>query len=165
MFGKKKEDIQTVAPSVENPVKTEEIAAEPIKTAPTKTIIGKDVVVVGNFDAKESIEVYGTIRGNVRSAGSLFVAEDGSLIGEAAVESLVVDGKIEGTVLCSDVASLSKSAKMKGNLSTAALKTEDGSIFEGKLNMIAKKAQPEPEIQEEFEEEAKADYEADYEAK
>ena len=150
MFGRKKEtenDINEISEILEEPIlnetpKKETVAAK--TAAPGKTIIGKDAVVIGNFDAKEAIELYGIIRGNVRTAGNLFVASNGSLIGEAAVDSLSVDGKIEGTVLCSSEASFSSSSKMKGNLSTTTLSTQNGSVFEGKLNMISKRpVQPE----------------------
>ena len=144
MFGKKKEEYQ--APVVEEPVQ-QEVKPEP-KPQPT-TVIGRGVVVVGNFDSKEPIEVLGTIRGNIRSTSSVSVREKGSLVGEAALRSLDLEGRIEGTVLCSDETVIRSTGALKGNLSTASLRTDEGSAFEGKLNMVPKPPvvkTPEPEV-------------------
>ena len=69
MFGKKKEEYQ--APVVEEPVApVAEPAPQPKPAAPS-TVIGKGVIVVGNFDSKEPMEVQGTVRGNIRSTSSV----------------------------------------------------------------------------------------------
>ena len=145
MFGKKKDEYQ--APVVEAPA-AETVKPEPKPEPKPTTIIGRGVVVVGNFDSKEPIEVLGTIRGNIRSTSSVSIREKGSLVGEAALRSLELEGRIEGTVLCSDETIIRSTGALKGNLSTASLHTDEGSAFEGKLNMVPKppvvKA-PEPE--------------------
>ncbi len=143
MFGRKKEEYQ--APVYEAPV--QEIAKPEPKPVPPSTVIGKGVIVVGNFDSKEPIEVLGTIRGNIRSTSSVSIKENGSLVGEAALKSLDLEGRVEGTVLCSDETVVRSTGALKGNLSTASLRTDDGSAFEGKLNMVPKPPvvkEPEP---------------------
>ena len=57
-----------------------------------------------------------------------------------------VDGRIDGTVLCNASAVFTSTGSMKGNLSTGTLKTDDGAVFEGKLNMLPPKkaAAPKP---------------------
>ena len=134
MFGRKKEEYQ--APVYEEPV--QEIAKPEPKPVTPSTVIGKGVIVVGNFDSKEPIEVLGTIRGNIRSTSSVSIKENGSLVGEAALKSLDLEGRAEGTVLCSDETVIRSTGALKGNLSTASLRTDDGSAFEGKLNMVPK---------------------------
>ena len=52
---------------------------------------------------------------------------------------------IDGTVLCNASAVFTSTGSMKGNLSTGTLKTDDGAVFEGKLNMLPpKKAAAKP---------------------
>ena len=142
MFGKKKEEYQ--APVVEEPVApVAEPAPQPKPAAPS-TVIGKGVIVVGNFDSKEPMEVQGTVRGNIRSTSSVRIKENGSLVGEAALGSLDLAGRIEGTVLCSADTVIASTGYIKGNLSTASLQTAEGSTFEGRLSMIPKKPAPAP---------------------
>ena len=145
MFGKKKEP--------EMPVKIEPAVVQPEEPAePPKPVfrpadftkIGEGIVMVGNFDTKDPVEIKGIVRGNIRSTNSISIGRNGALIGEAAMDSLNVEGRIEGTILCSSDTSFSSSGSMRGNLSTGTLRTDAGSNFEGKLNMIPKKPAPQP---------------------
>ena len=127
------------APEVKKP--------EPVKPAFTPaaaTKIGEGITMIGNFDTKDPVEINGTLRGNIRSTSSVAISKNGSLIGEAALDSMKVDGRIDGTVLCNASAVFTSTGSMKGNLSTGTLRTDAGSNFEGKLNMIPKKPKPAP---------------------
>lgn len=148
MFGKKKEQpapivIENNKPA-EEPV-VPEIPAEPEKPVfvpAAKTTIGKGITMVGNFDTKDPVEINGIVRGNIRSTSSLEISENGSLYGEAALSSMTIRGRVDGSVLCSNSAEFTSTGSMKGNLSTGTLKTADGAVFEGKLNMLPKKPAP-----------------------
>ena len=142
MFGKKKEE---PVPVVKEEVKEiiEEKAPEVFVPA-DKTVIGSGIIMVGNFDTKDPVEINGTVRGNIRSTKSVSISKTGSLVGEAALGSLKLAGKIEGTVLCSAETVIASTGSIKGNLSTASLETEDGSTFEGRLSMLPKKPAPSP---------------------
>ena len=143
MFGKKKEIEPPIRAAVPEPTMEIPKVEEPAEPAPQKpqTVIAEDVVMVGNFDTKEPMLLLGKLKGNIHSTDSLSITRTGSLIGEAAVSALSSDGHIEGSVLCGNTAEFGSTARMKGNLSTASLKTADGSAFEGKLTMITKQAE------------------------
>ena len=146
MFGKKKEIEVPIRPAVvEEPTVEIPKVEEPVKPATSKpqTVIAEDVVMVGNFETREPIVLLGKLKGNIHSTDSLSITKTGSLVGEAAVSALSSDGRIEGSILCSNTAEFGSMARMRGNLSTAALKTADGSSFEGKLTMITKQAEEE----------------------
>ncbi len=152
LFGKKKEPDPPViteeeakkfeAPEVKEP---EPQPVKPVFTPAATTKIGEGITMIGNFDTKDPVEINGTLRGNIRSTSSVTISKNGSLIGEAALDSMKVDGRIDGTVLCNASAVFTSTGSMKGNLSTGTLKTDDGAVFEGKLNMLPpKKAAPKP---------------------
>jgi len=147
MFGKKKETepvpVQPAAPAepVIEAVKEPEVPAEKPVEKISQTVIAAGTSLVGNFDTREPMILLGRLHGNIHSTDSLKIAKSGELLGEAAVSDLSSDGQIEGTVLCSNLTEFGSMAKMKGNLSTASLKTADGSSFEGKLTMITKAAE------------------------
>ena len=149
MFGRKKGP-ETPEIIEETNVVEEAPAPEPpkpvFKPAPT-TKIGKGIVMIGNFDTKDPVEINGTLRGNIRSTSSVAISGSGALFGEAALDSMRVEGRIDGTVICTQDAVFSSTGSMKGNLSTGTLKTADGAAFEGKLNMLPpKKPAPQPEV-------------------
>ena len=142
MFGKKKEPEAPViteeeikkfeAPEPQPEVKP----AKPVIPPAPATKIGAGITMIGNFDTKDPVEINGVLRGNIRSTNSVAIAQNGALIGEAAMDSLKVAGRIDGTVLCNQSAEFSSTGRMKGNLSTGTLKTSDGAVFEGRLNML-----------------------------
>ncbi len=131
---------------VEPDVIKEPEPVKPVFTPAAATKIGEGITMIGNFDTKDPVEINGTLRGNIRSTSSVAISKNGSLIGEAALDSMKVDGRIDGTVLCNASAVFTSTGSMKGNLSTGTLKTDDGAVFEGKLNMLPPKkaAAPKP---------------------
>lgn len=155
MFGKKKEPEAPVVteeiklPEIPQPKPVEKPADPFAKPAPA-TKIGPGITMIGNFDTKDPVEIYGTLRGNIRSTSSVAISKNGALIGEAALDSMKVEGRIDGTVLCNTSAEFSGTGSMKGNLSTGTLKTQDGALFEGKLSMLPpRKEAPKPVVKEE----------------
>ena len=151
MFGRRREPDPPVITEEElRTFEEPEVIKEPepekpvFKPAPT-TKIGEGITMIGNFDTKDPVEINGILRGNIRSTSSVAISKSGALIGEAALDSMKVDGRIDGTVLCNASAVFSSTGSMKGNLSTGTLKTDDGAVFEGKLNMLPpKKAAAKP---------------------
>ena len=144
MFGKKKEpEAPVVTEEVkipeEKPMKVVEKPVDPFSRPAPATKIGPGITMIGNFDTKDPVEIYGTLRGNIRSTNSVAISKNGALIGEAALDSMKVEGRIDGTVLCNTSAEFSGTGSMKGNLSTGTLKTQDGALFEGKLSMLPPK--------------------------
>ena len=147
MFGKKKETEAPIKEVVEEikPVEEPKKPEKPVFVPAAATRIGAGITMVGNFDTKDPVEINGIVRGNIKSTSSVSIAQNGALIGEAALDSMNVAGRIDGTVLCAQDAVFTATGSMKGNLSTGTLRTDAGSNFEGKLNMIPKKPAPKPQ--------------------
>ena len=131
MFGKKKD-----APVVENAPIAEE--KKDIFVKAERTVIGPGITMVGDFSGTDPILIEGTVRGTVDSGNNLHVAKFGQFVGEGKAISVIIDGYVDGNVDCKELTSFTSTGKMKGNLSTARLKTEEGSMFEGTLNLTEK---------------------------
>ena len=154
MFGRKREPdppeiTEEEVKKFEEPEVKEPEPVKPVFKPAAATKIGEGITMIGNFDTKDPVEINGILRGNIRSTSSVAISKNGALIGEAALDSMKVEGRIDGTVLCNASATFSSTGSMKGNLSTGTLKTEDGAVFEGKLNMLPPKKTPaKPAVQE-----------------
>lgn len=147
MFGKKKPEPaeEEIIVKVEPVIEAEPVAAEKKEVKPAGTFIAEGVTFIGNFETGDDFEIKGTVRGTVVSTKPMHIDSTGALYGDAKVESLYVDGEVEGTVVVEDLSVLSETGKLKGNLSTAKLQSAPGSAFEGSLKMeLPKKAQPAP---------------------
>lgn len=127
MFGKKKEE--PVPEVVVEEKKPDEFCKA------DKTVIGPGITMIGDFTGADPVIVEGTVKGNVNSESSVHITESGKLIGDGVVKTLDVDGFIEGNVDCAQAASFSRTGKMRGKLSTVRLKTDEGSAFEGTLEL------------------------------
>ena len=154
MFGRRREPdppeiTEEEVKKFEEPEVKKPEPVKPVFKPAAATKIGEGITMIGNFDTKDPVEINGILRGNIRSTSSVAISKNGALIGEAALDSMKVDGRIDGTVLCNASAVFTSTGSMKGNLSTGTLKTDDGAVFEGKLNMLPpKKAAPKPPVQE-----------------
>ena len=134
MFGKKKDAVIAEPTPVIEEKKTE--------VQVNKTVIGPGITMVGDFSGSDPIFVEGTLKGTITAAGNVHVTKTGQLLGEGKAASFEIDGYVDGNIDCKESVSFSNTGKMKGTLSTVRLKTDDGSNFEGTLNL--KKAQAAP---------------------
>ena len=143
MFGKKKPEEPVV---VEKPV-----AREPEKPrfVPSKvTTIGKDVTLVGDFITGDTLEIKGTLRGDVISETKIHIAQGGSMSGDAKASDILVDGSVEGTMVISNVAEISDTGSLQGALEVKTLITNPGSHFDGRLSIIPERMKPREETAE-----------------
>jgi len=107
------------------------------ETAVCNTKIGKGIVMVGDFEGSEPIEVNGTIEGNIVSSSVVHVSKDGIIKGTGKIQNINVSGTLDGDFTCENAANFTSSGTMKGKLTTKELVTETGTSFCGTLNLMA----------------------------
>lgn len=111
--------------------------------------------VVGNIDCKAAIEVYpsgnvegniiaasiklagGEVKGNITCAGILETDSETVINGDITAEVIILRGKVTGQVKASESVSLSSTAVVKGDLSSATISVEKGAVLEGKYTVAA----------------------------
>ncbi|MBX3140093.1 MAG: polymer-forming cytoskeletal protein [Trueperaceae bacterium] len=103
------------------------------------TYVHRDTVLTGDVEAKGRVRVHGTVRGDLRVAGVLEVAQSGlveaasleadeiKVIGKVVAKLVVARGKVE----------VWKGGELVGDVRAAALDIEDGARFTGRSEMIA----------------------------
>ena len=106
-----------------------------------KTILGKGCVVGGDFTCETGARIDGTMEGNVKVGGQLIVGESGVIRGDVECTGIILGGIIVGDVLAPERAELISTAKLMGDLKTAAIVIDEKAIFQGKCDMY----QEEPE--------------------
>ncbi len=111
--------------------------------------------VVGNIDCKDAIEVYpsgvvegninavsiklsgGEVRGNITCEGTLETDSETVINGDVSAQVIIVRGKVTGQVKASESVSLSSTAVVKGDLTSATIGVEKGAKLEGKYTVTA----------------------------
>ena len=141
MFGRKKPEEPVV---IEKPV-----VKEAPKFVPSRvTTIAKDVTLVGDFITADTLEIKGTLKGDVASETKIHVAESGVLNGDVKATDILVDGEVDGNMIISNIAEISDTGSMQGSLEVKTLLTNPGSHFDGRLSIIPERMKPHADVSE-----------------
>jgi cytoskeletal protein CcmA (bactofilin family) len=98
--------------------------------------IGKSVVIKGELSGSEDLYVDGNVEGKIElRSHSLTVGPNGTVKAEVTAKSVVIQGKLEGTVVASDRVELRKSAIVSGDLITQKIAIEEGAFLKGKVDI------------------------------
>jgi cytoskeletal protein CcmA (bactofilin family) len=101
------------------------------------TLIGSKVVIRGDMIFSGGLYVEGRIEGKIQAeAGQpamLIVAEQGSVIGEVHVPSVVVNGSLQGDVHSTERVELAPKARVVGNVYYKVVEMSAGATLTGRL--------------------------------
>ena len=96
---------------------------------PACSTIGPALVMNGNVEGEDDLEIHGQINGNVRCR-RLIIAERGVVFGDVVAEDVVVRGKIKGIIRAKRVL-LQSTARVDPEIFHKTLVIEHGAQFEG----------------------------------
>lgn len=98
--------------------------------------IGKSVVIKGELSGSEDLYVDGNVDGKIELRNhSLTVGPNGNVKADVSAKSVVIQGKLEGTVVASDRVELKKSAVVHGDVTTQRIAIEEGAFLKGKVDI------------------------------
>ncbi|MBE5884519.1 MAG: polymer-forming cytoskeletal protein [Lachnospiraceae bacterium] len=99
------------------------------------TLIGKGCELHGDFNAKGSARIDGTVEGNVTVTGSLLVGAGGSINGNVSAVSAVIGGTVIGDVVAPEKLEMTATAKILGDIATKVIVIDENAVFQGKIDM------------------------------
>src|SRR5271170_5759482 len=98
--------------------------------------LGKSVVIKGELSGSEDLYVDGHVEGNIELRNhSLTVGPNGDVKANVSAKSVVIQGKLEGTVNASERVELRKSAVVSGDVITQRIAIEEGAFLKGKVDI------------------------------
>jgi len=101
-----------------------------------QTTLGPETVFRGTLKFQHSLRILGRCEGRIESPGALIIGRGAEVLAEIKVGSLVLAGTVKGNVEALSQTEISSTGKLIGNLRTAQLRIEDGTVFEGKVEML-----------------------------
>lgn len=101
-----------------------------------KTTLGAQTVFRGTLRFRDSLKILGRCEGRIESPGFLIIGKGAEVFAEIKVGSLIVAGTVKGNVEALGQTEITSTGKIIGNLRTAQLRIEDGTVFEGKVEML-----------------------------
>lgn len=93
------------------------------------SIISSDLNIVGNLVSSGSVEIQGSIEGNV-TCKSVTIRKDGVVKGDVISDLIQVDGEVNGLVKGKNVI-ISESGKITGIIVYESLAIKDGAYIDG----------------------------------
>src|SRR5215467_4791490 len=140
---------QPTSPVISVPVMTREARPEPPQKtgeafrAEVAAHIGKSVVVKGELSGSEDLYLDGEVEGTIELRDhSLVVGPNGRIRANITARELIVHGKAEGNVHCTERVELKKSCVLVGDIITQRVVIEDGAFFKGAVDLHREKAEP-----------------------
>lgn len=101
------------------------------------TIIGLNVILKGNIKNTGSIQVNGTIEGEVRSDENIYIGDTAKVKGPVVAHIIEVSGEINGVIEASEKLEIKPTGKVTGDINAKSLIIHQGATFVGKSIMPA----------------------------
>ncbi len=99
------------------------------------TIIGLNVVLKGNLFNKGSIQVNGTIEGEVKSDENINVGETALIKGPVSAKVVEISGEVKGLIEATEKLEINPTGKVLGDINAKTLIIKQGATFVGKSIM------------------------------
>ncbi|HTT23884.1 MAG TPA: polymer-forming cytoskeletal protein, partial [Candidatus Sulfotelmatobacter sp.] len=118
-------------PNTFNPVKT--------VTAPVdQATIGRTLVIKGEITGSEALYIDGRIEGKIIMPESrVTVGRNGKVDASIQAREVVVMGKVNGNIECSDRVDIRAEGAVSGDISTVRISVEDGAALKGGIQVRA----------------------------
>ena len=105
------------------------------------SILGPEIKIEGNINAKGDLLIYGEVKGDVNSEGTINSSKGSLVQGNLTAENASIHGKITGDLSIKNKVVLGKNSHLEGNLEAAIITIEEGAKFEGMCHMIREEKQ------------------------
>ena len=111
------------------------------KMASISTFIGTDSYVEGTIEFHGTIRLDGRVRGKISSDdGTLIIGEKAVIQADIRVNSIVVMGKVSGTIDAKERVEVYAPGRVHGDIDAGVISIEPGGVFHGNCSMKTKTA-------------------------
>jgi cytoskeletal protein CcmA (bactofilin family) len=127
----------------------------PQQSVPDQSIVTNGMTVRGEISGPDAIYVDGAIEGSINIPGErVTVGPNGVVSGTSktpciTAREIVILGTVRGNIVAMDRLEIRANGSVTGNVSTMRLKIEDGSHFQGGIEIREPEVQPDVQAEEE----------------
>ena len=99
--------------------------------------IGKSLKLKGEITGNEDLYIDGEVEGTVELKGnSLTVGPNGNVHADVSARSITILGRLQGNVKARERTEIRKTGSFAGELLTAQIVIEEGSVFRGSIDIV-----------------------------
>jgi cytoskeletal protein CcmA (bactofilin family) len=116
-------------PNPYNPIKT--------VTAPVdQATIGRTLVIKGEISGSEALYIDGRVEGKITMPESrVTIGRNGKVDASIQAREVVIMGKVNGNIECSDRVDVRAEGSVQGDISTVRISVEDGAALKGGIQV------------------------------
>ncbi len=100
-----------------------------------KSILDRNCEFHGKLTFEGSVQINGRFRGEIFSDGTLIVGEDADIEGTIEIATVVICGRVQGTIHATRKIEMRPPAYVQATIRTPALAVEEGAVYEGNCTM------------------------------
>jgi cytoskeletal protein CcmA (bactofilin family) len=108
--------------------------------------LGKGTTFEGKMTFEGLFRLDGKFNGEIFSGDSLIIGETGEVHAEITVNTLIVKGKLEGSITAKTRVEIHPPGKILGDIQTPVLVIEEGAVFDGNCRMEKAEAKRDEKI-------------------
>ena len=97
-----------------------------------QTVISADVQIIGTIKSNGPIRIDGKLEGDLICAADAVIGRNAVIKGGLQVNSVVIEGAIQGNITAKDKIDMKSTAKVHGDIAAKRLAVEDGVTFIGR---------------------------------
>jgi cytoskeletal protein CcmA (bactofilin family) len=112
--------------------------SSPTSSLPSEEIsayLGKETVFQGKMTFQGVFRLDGKFEGEIFDSGTLIVGETANIKGKIGLQTLVINGRVDGDIYAKARVEIHATGKVYGTLSTPVLTINEGGILEGSCKM------------------------------
>jgi len=98
------------------------------------TILGREVVHVGMIEGRNNYVVHGQVEGNCEIDGVLLIGPECLWVGNITADTVIVKGRVEGSIHAHFKVEVRPSARIKGDVSSPLIAVAEGAVLQGRTS-------------------------------
>jgi cytoskeletal protein CcmA (bactofilin family) len=98
-------------------------------------VIGRGITIRGNVSGTEPLIIEGAIEGAISLESHLTIESSGKVAAEVEVETLTVNGTLEGNIRARQMVAIHAGASVVGTIAVPRVVIDEGAVFKGSIEM------------------------------
>jgi len=105
---------------------------KPATSSVDQATIGRSLVIKGEVSGSESLFIDGRVEGTINFAGNrVTVGRNGTVAANITANEVVIMGKVQGNVDCTDRLDIRSEGMLAGDVITHRISVEEGAVLKG----------------------------------
>jgi cytoskeletal protein CcmA (bactofilin family) len=110
--------------------------AKSVTSPVEQATIGRSLVIKGEISGSESLYIDGRIEGTVNLTDNrITIGRNGSVAANITAREVVIMGKVQGNIQCSDRLDVRSEGALTGDVVTPRISVEDGAMIKGSVQV------------------------------